>query len=166
MGTSRQSTSQSSSHLVMPGLCRAGPSLSRSRRRLFARSPFLGAKGSCSLMAEELPARSYNVYANYAGNTNFVLSTSWRTKTVLSIARASTKTSLQAVGLQGHLRPRAGRAALGQRRSSVQGRHADRHRHDQWHRLSNQAVSRQRHLHSKGRDLPCRKPQSYRPLLG
>ena len=52
-------------------------------------------KGSCSLSAEELPARNFSVYANYAGNTSFVLSTSWRTKTVLSVTKASTKTTLK-----------------------------------------------------------------------
>jgi hypothetical protein len=52
-------------------------------------------KGSCSLSSEELPARSFSVYANYAGNESFVLSTSFKTKTILVVAKASTKTTLK-----------------------------------------------------------------------
>jgi hypothetical protein len=51
--------------------------------------------GSCSLTSEELPARSFSVYANYAGNGSFVLSTSFKTKTILVVAKASTKTTLK-----------------------------------------------------------------------
>jgi titin len=53
------------------------------------------AKGSCSLTSEELPARSFSVYANYAPNTSFFGSTSFTTKTTLTVARASTKTTLK-----------------------------------------------------------------------
>ena len=53
------------------------------------------AKGSCSLTSEELPARSFSVYANYAPNTSFVGSTSFKTKTTVTVARASTKTTLK-----------------------------------------------------------------------
>jgi hypothetical protein len=55
----------------------------------------LSAKGSCSLTSEELPARSFSVYANYAPNTSFVGSTSFKTKTTVTVARASTKTTLK-----------------------------------------------------------------------
>jgi hypothetical protein len=53
------------------------------------------AKGSCSLKSEQLPARAYSVYANYARNTSFAGSTSFKTKTTLTIAKASTKTTLK-----------------------------------------------------------------------
>lgn len=53
------------------------------------------AKGACSLTSEELPARSFSVYANYAGNSSFVLSTSFKTKTTLIVAKASTRTTLK-----------------------------------------------------------------------
>ena len=52
-------------------------------------------KGSCSLTSEELPARTFSVYANYAGNSSFVLSTSFMTKTNLVVARASSTTTLK-----------------------------------------------------------------------
>jgi titin len=52
-------------------------------------------KGSCSLKSEALPARSYSVYADYARNANFAGSTSIKTKTTLTVTRASTKTALK-----------------------------------------------------------------------
>jgi hypothetical protein len=53
------------------------------------------AKGSCSLTSEELPARTFSVYANYSANASFVASTSFKTKTSFTVTRASTKTSLK-----------------------------------------------------------------------
>lgn len=52
------------------------------------------AKGSCSLTAAELPVRSFSVYAIYARNTSFVGSSSFKTKTVLTVTRAASLTRL------------------------------------------------------------------------
>jgi len=52
------------------------------------------AKGSCLLTHKELPAGSFSIYANYGPNANFVGSTSFITKTILAVTRASTKTTL------------------------------------------------------------------------
>ncbi len=61
-------------------------------------------KGSCSLTGEELPARRFSVYANYAGNTSFVLSTSWKTKTRAQRHQGLDQDNPQSVGDEGHLR--------------------------------------------------------------
>ena len=53
------------------------------------------AKGSCSLTSFELPARTFSVYASYTRNATLVGSTTFATKTSLSVAKASTKTSLK-----------------------------------------------------------------------
>jgi predicted RNA-binding protein with TRAM domain len=53
------------------------------------------AKGSCRLTGPELPPRTFSVYATYAPNTSFVGSGSFKTKTLLTVAKASTKTALK-----------------------------------------------------------------------
>ena len=51
------------------------------------------AKGSCSLKSNELPSRTFSVYANYAPSPNFAGSTSFKTRATLTVAKKSTRTA-------------------------------------------------------------------------
>ena len=134
------------------------------------------ASATCSLTAHELAAGSYSdVFATYSpgtpssSNASYTYGTSSSTPVqAFSVALGDhhdlNDDESRAVCEEGHLRRRAGRAALGQRLAAAPGHHANWDRHDQWRELSDHAVGRQGLVHAAACLLQRRQPQHGRHL--
>ena len=120
------------------------------------------AKGSCSLTASELPARTFSVYASYARTANFYGSLATKSLTVM---KASTKTTLKLSSAKVTL----GQEQLERLTVTVSPEYpgtAGRSGHHHRPRLSHDPQLWQGHLHPFQQEIPGRSKKARRPLLG